>query len=52
MNVYIEFDSEKNKPIVCLEPETEGENVSLELVAMFETASFRLVLDDNGPRST
>lgn len=46
MIVTIVFDEEKDKPIVCLEAESENEYGNLELLASFNTASFRLILDE------
>ena len=46
MKVNITYDADNNKPIICLEPETEDENLQLEVVASFDTACFRLILEE------
>lgn len=45
MKVYINFDAEKEKPVVCLEADTQSEEDQLQLLAAFSNALFRLIVD-------
>lgn len=46
MKVHITFSENKKTPVVILEPENETENGELELLASFDSASFRIVINE------
>lgn len=46
MKVIIEFDAKKNKPIIVIEAENQNEEDQLQLIAGFNEASFRILIND------